>query len=128
MLFYGNHEELYLCVAPQYQSDLSSKTESHWEFRVFIANSGKDDVRLIDKHCEIIYADGTSHQFYGLAEAEKVLIIEPGTVLESVNVAQLKGHSAIVRGYYVMESRGREFDVEIPSFSLDNPYKANSVN
>ena len=126
MLFYGNHEELYLCVMPQYQSDLSSKIESHWEFRVFIVNAGKDNVRIVDKHCKIICADGTSHEIYGLSE--QALIIEPGAVLESVNIAQLKSPSAIVIGHYVMESNGEEFDVEIPSFSLDNPYKANSIN
>ena len=86
------------------------------------------NIQLISKYCQIIYADGSTHEIIGLAENEAAIIIEPGTILESKNTAIIKSNSAIVKGHYVVFSKGKEFDVEIPSFSLDNPYRMMTIN
>lgn len=127
-MYFSNTDQLRIAVVPSYKDETSSKHHSHWEYSVFIENNSKEVMQLISKSWRIIYADGSLHEISGNVSADEQQIIEPGTILELRNTASLRTSSAIIKGNYIMTSKGQEFNVEIPTFSLDNPYQVMSVN
>lgn len=127
-MYLSNNNDLKIAVIPRFQQEESFNHDFCWEYSVLIENNSMSNIQLISKYCQIIYADGSTHEIIGLAENEAAIIIEPGTILESKNTAIIKSNSAIVKGHYVVFSKGKEFDVEIPSFSLDNPYRMMTIN
>ena len=128
-MYFSDTSMLKIAVIPRYKKDESLSThDSSWEYSVFIENIGHSMVQLVSKYWYITCADGTTHEILGDASYEEKQFIEPGDVLETKNVTNLRTSLAIIKGHYVMISKGQEFDVEIPAFSLDNPYQAISIN
>jgi ApaG protein len=127
-MFFSDANDVKVAVVPQYKNESSSRHDSHWSYSVFIENNSECIIQLVSKHWRITYADGTSHEVLKNATLDEKLIIKPGTILESKNTTNFKTTSAIIEGHYVMTSKGNEFEVKIPTFSLDTPYQTMSIN
>jgi ApaG protein len=127
-MYFSSANDFRIAVVPRYKDESTSKHDSQWEYSVFIENNSKSIAQLVSKHWRITYADGTVHEILGSVSTNEKQIIEPGAVLELKNTVILKTSSAIIKGHYVMASKGEEFDIDVPVFSLDNPYKAMSIN
>ncbi len=127
-MYFSEAKNFRIAVIPRYKDDSSTKHHSHWEYSVFIENNSKSTIQLIGKYWRITYADGSTHAVFGHPSVEESYIIQPGHVFESRNTAKLNTSSAIIKGHYTMTSRGKEINVDIPIFSLDNPYIAMALN
>ncbi len=127
-VYFSDTNNFKIAVVPHYKDDSSSMHDYQWEYSVFIENNSQSIVQLISKYWQITYADGTTHEILNNASSDEKQIIEPGSIFESKNFANLKTSSAIIKGHYIMVAKGEEFDVVIPTFSLDNPYRAMSIN
>ena len=127
-MYFSDSKDFKVAVVPQFQEDTSSRHDSHWNYSIFIENNSKSIAQLVSKYWRITYADGTTQEILKNVTSEERHIIEPGTVLESRNNTNFKTGSAIIEGHYVMESKGGEFEVAIPKFSLDSPYQTKSIN
>ncbi len=127
-MYFSDTKDFRIAVIPQYQEDISSRHNSNWNYSVYIENNSKFIAQLVSKYWRITYADGTTHEILNNVTSEERQIIEPGTVLELKNNANFKTNSAIIEGHYVISSKTGEFEIKIPTFSLDNPYHSISIN
>lgn len=127
-MFLNEKKDLRIAIISKFSEEASRLHESHWEYSIFIENNRASSVEVINKNLYAIYADGSVHNSFGSDVKHEITVIEPGAVLEYKSYATLSTHSAIVKGHYVFLSKGEEFHVEIPTFSLDNPYKSTSLN
>lgn len=127
-MFVIDSMNLKILVTSKYKDDVCDPFNSSWEYSVFIENNRSSSVQIIAKDIHLILADGTIHYSNDDDLRNESFIIEPGTILEYRDSANLRTSSAIVKGYYTFLSKGEEFNVEIPTFSLDNPYKSTSLN
>jgi len=127
-MYLSNRNDLKFTVIPVYNEELSSKHNFFWEYIVSIENIGNSIIELIGKHYQIICSDGTTYNYAGEETWEEKFILKPGEKVEYKNIANLKTSSGIIKGSYRVMLKGKEVEVEIPTFSLDNPYERISIN
>ena len=127
-MYVGTSNAMRITVRPFYQDDLSSKHDFFWEYMVSVENTGNSVVQLVGRYWQIICSDGSVKEISGDSIVGEQPILKPGEAFEYKSLANLKTPSGIMRGHYKMLSNGKIFDIEIPAFSLDNPYERISIN
>ena len=129
-MYVSNSKDLRVAVVPSYQEELSSKAEHnfYWEYSVFVENNSNDLMQVVGRSWQIICSDGKTHEIESNNIADEETFLKPGEVFEHIGVANLNTSSGIIKGKYKMLSKGKLFDVEIPPFSLDNPYEIVHIN
>ena len=118
-------------VEPIYLEDHSDPMEDSylWAYKVRIKNNSKETVQLISRHWKIFDSNGNYREVKGKGVVGEQPVIEPGDEFEYTSGTPLKTSSGLMHGSYLMQSfDGKEFEVSIPSFSLDIPDKPNKFN
>lgn len=128
LIYEKTSNRMRVTVRPSYQEEISSGHNFFWEYLVSVENTGNATVQLVGRYWEIICADGSIQEVFGDNIVGEQPILKPGEAFEYKSFAHLRTSSGIMKGHYIMMSKGKEFDIEIPSFSLDNPYEKTSIN
>jgi ApaG protein len=111
-------------VEPAYLEAQSSPADARyfWAYRVTIENQGQETVQLLSRHWMITNARGVFTEVKGPGVVGEQPVLEPGASYEYVSGAPLDTPSGMMGGAYQMVTgSGEEFDIEIPTFSLDRP-------
>ena len=118
-------------VLPTYLEAQSSPGSSQyfWAYRVVIENQGQETVQLLSRHWMITNARGDLTEVKGPGVVGEQPVLKPGESFEYVSGAPLNTTSGLMGGAYRMESEsGEQFDIEIPTFSLDRPNQGVLLN
>jgi ApaG protein len=93
-----------------------------WAYRVTIENQGREAVQLLSRHWMITNAHGEFTEVKGPGVIGKQPFLKPGESFTYMSGAHLNTPSGMMGGSYQIESdKGEQFDIEIPTFSLDCP-------
>jgi ApaG protein len=118
-------------VRPQYLPDQSDPAKSQfvWSYNVRIENKGNVAVQLRSRHWKITDALGRQQEVKGPGVVGKTPLLRPGEVFEYTSGTSLSTSSGFMGGAYQMVSEaGENFDIEIPTFSLDTPAAERRLN
>ena len=118
-------------VHPQYLPDQSdpAKAQFVWAYQVRIENRGDETVQLRSRHWKITDGLGRRQQVKGPGVVGKTPRLRPGEVFEYTSGTPLSTPSGFMGGTYQMTSEsGEDFDIEIPTFSLDTPGESRQLN
>jgi ApaG protein len=118
-------------VKPQYLPDQSepNKAQFVWAYQVRIENKGDTAVQLRSRHWKITDGLGRLQEVKGPGVVGKTPRLRPGEVFEYTSGSSLSTSSGFMGGTYQMVSEsGENFDIEIPTFSLDTPNAARQLN
>jgi ApaG protein len=118
-------------VRPQYLPDQSdpSKSQYVWAYQVRIENKGDIAVQLRSRHWKITDGLGRRQEVKGPGVVGKTPRLKPGEVFEYTSGTPLSTPSGFMTGTYQMVSEtGENFDIEIPTFSLDTPVASRQLN
>jgi ApaG protein len=129
--YLANTREIAVSVEPTYLATRSSPENSQyfWAYRVVIENQGRETVQLLSRHWMITNARGELTEVKGPGVVGEQPVLKPGESFEYTSGAPLDTPSGMMGGAYQMETEsGERFDIEIPTFSLDLPNRAVSLN
>jgi ApaG protein len=89
---------------------------------VIIKNQGQETVQLLSRHWMITNSRGELTEVKGADVVGEQPSLGPGESFEYTSGAPLNAPSGMMGGAYQMRSgSSEEFNIEIPSFSLDRP-------
>lgn len=116
-------------VETQYQFEASQPEKDVYVFayRIHIKNLKETPIQLLNRHWEIT----DCHQNLRTVDGEGVVgqqpVLQTGQEFVYVSGCQLAGELGRMEGYYEMEDliSGNRFQVRIPSFALEMPFKLN---
>jgi len=118
-------------VKPQYLPDQSDPARSQyvWAYQVRIENKGDTAVQLRSRHWKITDGLGRLQEVKGPGVVGKTPRLRPGEFFEYTSGTPLSTSSGFMTGTYQMVSEaGENFDIEIPTFSLDTPAVSRQLN
>jgi len=118
-------------VRPQYLPDQSDPAKSQyvWAYQVRIENKGDITVQLRSRHWKITDGLGRRQEVKGAGVVGKTPRLRPGEMFEYTSGTPLSTSSGFMGGTYQMVSEaGENFDIEIPTFSLDTPNDSRQLN
>lgn len=118
-------------VKPQYLPDQSDpqKAQYVWAYQVRIENKGDEAAQLRSRHWKITDGLGRLQEVKGPGVIGKTPRLRPGEVFEYTSGTSLSTPSGFMGGTYQMVSEaGENFDIEIPTFSLDTPNASRRLN
>ncbi|MAW85044.1 MAG: Co2+/Mg2+ efflux protein ApaG [Phyllobacteriaceae bacterium] len=130
-MYRANTENIEVCVEPIYLDEESAPEENRyfWAYQVQIANRGTVAVKLMSRYWRITDGLGRVEEVRGPGVVGEQPVIAPGGHYEYTSGCPLPTPSGIMQGSYTMsDADGRQFDVDIPAFSLDIPGVARMVN
>ena len=118
-------------VTPQHRPDQSNPAKSQyvWSYRVRIENKGDVAVQLRSRHWKITDGLGRMQDVKGPGVVGETPRLRPGDAFEYRSGTSLSTPSGFMGGTYQMVSEtGENFDIEIPTFSLDTPVGPRQLN
>lgn len=130
-MYRANTENIEVSVEPIYLDEESAPEENRyfWAYQVQIANRGTVAVKLMSRYWRITDGLGRVEEVRGPGVVGEQPVIAPGGHYEYTSGCPLPTPSGIMQGSYTMsDADGRQFDVDIPAFSLDIPGVARMVN
>jgi len=113
-------------VQTEYAAANSNPRQNQWSFlyHIRLSNEGHETVQLISRHWIITYAMGQIEEVRGPGVIGKHPVLEPGESFEYTSGCRLKTPFGSMRGTYQMVTDKQEyFDIEIPMFTLTEPYE-----
>ncbi len=120
-----------MTVRPQFLDGQSRPAEDKyvWSYTISIENHGPDTVTLRSRHWHITDAVGSKQEVRGDGVVGEQPTLQPGHSFQYTSGCPLNTPSGVMVGSYRMvTSKGEEFDIDVPAFSLDSPYDRRSVN
>ena len=124
-------EQITVTVDPIYLDDESDPDAGmfFWSYHVVIQNNGPETVQLLSRYWRITNALGALQEVRGDGVVGEQPILEPGQSFEYTSGTPLSTSSGIMGGNYQMTSSGgKNFNINIPTFSLDSPYEGHVVH
>jgi ApaG protein len=118
-------------VEPEYSPERSMIDEGRhfWLYTIEIANLGRRAVQLTHRHWIITDASGRRQEVRGVGVVGEQPRLEPGQSFRYTSGCPLADSSGVMQGVYRMVAEdGEEFEVEVPTFSLDIPSAPRIVN
>ena len=112
-------------VKAEFAPDRSDPQKCQWSFlyTVRMTNEGRDTVQLISRHWIITDAMGDVREVRGPGVVGKQPVLEPGESFEYTSGCDLTTPFGSMRGTYQMVANDPDhFDIEIPMFTLTEPY------
>jgi ApaG protein len=112
-------------VPPQFVPGQSQPMQSEWVFAytIRIRNEGEETVQLLSRHWIITDATGHVEEVRGPGVVGEQPVLGPGEAFEYTSWCPLPTASGTMRGTYQMLTEdGGQFDVEIATFVLQEPY------
>lgn len=121
--------DIRVSVETNYQMNYSNPLENKYIFSysVTIENRGRDTVRLLRRHWNIIDATAIHRVVNGDGVVGQQPILEPGNTYQYSSWCHLLSDVGRMWGTYFFERMpgGEEFEVDIPEFMLIAPFKSN---
>jgi len=130
-MYRARTNEIEVKVQPSFLEEQSVPQENLfvWAYKIRIANKSNVTVKLCTRHWKITDAMGRIQVVNGTGVVGEQPVLKPGESFEYTSGAPLSTPSGFMGGSYHMEAEdGREFDVEIPVFSLDSPHHPYAVH
>jgi ApaG protein len=110
-----------------YLEDQSQPEEGRfvWAYRVTIENESGQTVQLLRRTWRITNAGGRVQRVHGDGVVGEQPVLDPGESFEYTSGTPLDTPTGFMGGQYhmVATATGENFDVVIPSFSLDSPHQ-----
>jgi ApaG protein len=110
-----------------YLEDQSQPDEGRfvWAYRVTIENESKQTVQLLRRSWRITNAVGRVQRVHGDGVVGEQPVLDPGESFEYTSGTPLDTPTGFMGGQYhmVVTTTGENFDVAIPTFSLDSPHQ-----
>jgi len=116
--------QIEVTVEPNFMPDRSSAEKSRyfWSYTIVITNNGGETVQLKTRHWIITDATGRRQDVRGEGVIGEQPVLAPGEHFEYTSGVPLPTTSGIMTGRYQMVSEtGEQFEIEVPTFSLDSP-------
>ena len=122
-----------ICVAvePHFLADQSQPDQNRyvWAYRVTIRNDGGRTVQLRSRYWRITDGAGRVQEVRGDGVVGKQPRLAPGESFQYTSGTPLPTPSGFMTGTYQMQTgEGEEFDIDIPTFSLDSPHQSPIVH
>lgn len=118
-------------VEPIFLEDESDpeKNTYMWAYQIRIDNEGDEPVQLISRYWRITDGLGRTQEIRGEGVVGEQPMLEPGATYEYTSGVPLQTPSGFMGGSYEMiSSVGERLNVVVPTFSLDSPFEAHTVN
>ena len=124
-------EHITITVEPFYLDEQSEPADSHyvWAYHVRIENNSERAVQLKTRYWRITDSLGNVQEVRGDGVVGEQPVLDPGSSFEYTSGTPLSTSSGIMGGNYQMiSSGGKNFNINIPTFSLDSPYEGHAVH
>lgn len=118
-------------VTPRFLPDRSSpdKGRYFWAYTIEIANKGSETVQLKTRHWRITDEIGRLQEVKGAGVVGEEPVLAPGKTYEYTSGVPLPTPSGFMAGSYGMITEtGEQFDIEVPTFSLDSSNAGRTIN
>jgi ApaG protein len=118
-------------VVPRFLPERSSPENNYffWAYTITLTNLGQETVQLKTRHWRITDAFGRLQEVRGAGVVGEQPVLAPGANFEYTSGVPLPTSSGFMTGSYGMISAaGEEFDIDIPTFSLDTPQRERTIN
>jgi len=100
-----------------------------WAYHITIINRGRETVQLKSRHWIITDSSGREQVVRGPGVVGEQPVLPPGEKFEYTSGVPLQTPSGFMTGRYQMVTdRGEPFEIQIPTFSLDSPNAARTLN
>ncbi len=111
-------------VQPTYLEEQSLPEEGQfiWAYRVRIINESDESVQLLNRHWEIVDANGQKMVVDGEGVVGVQPTLAPTESFEYTSGTPLQTPSGIMSGFYRMNINGNLLDITIPAFALQSPH------
>ena len=118
-------------VEPNFMPERSSaeKSQYFWSYTIVIINTGEETVQLRTRHWIITDATGHKEEVRGEGVVGEQPVLAPGERFEYTSGVPLPTASGFMTGRYQMVNEsGERFEIDVPTFSLDNPDSKRTFN
>jgi ApaG protein len=123
--------DIAVSVEPIYLDDQSAPDESRyvWAYRILIENNSATAVQLQSRYWRITDQNGQVEEVRGPGVVGEQPILNPGDSYSYSSGCPLRTASGMMTGRYQMRADdGRQFEIDIPAFSLDIPGERRVLN
>ena len=123
--------DIEVTVEPFYLAERSQPEDNRfvWGYRITIDNQSDERVKLLSRYWQITDGAGRVEEVRGPGVVGDQPDLNPGDSYQYTSGCPLSTPSGIMVGRYTMrDSCGRQFDIDIPAFSLDLPGRPRSAN
>ena len=117
--------EIAVSVVPQYVAEQSDPVRDNYVFAytITIENVGTVPAQLISRHWVITDASGEVQEVRGLGVVGRQPLLQPGEKFVYTSGCQIDTPVGTMRGSYQLTAvDGRQFEAEIPAFTLAVPH------
>ena len=124
-------QDIAVSVEPIYLDGQSVPDESRyvWAYRIVIENNSGSTVQLQSRYWRIVDGNGRVEEVRGPGVVGEQPILNPGDSYTYSSGCPLTTPSGTMVGRYQMRGEdGRQFEIEIPAFSLDIPGERRVLN
>jgi len=118
-------------VQPSFMPDDSDADAGHWlwHYHIRIENACGMPIQLVDRHWIITDSHGERRDIMGEGVVGEQPLIAPGESFDYVSGCPLSTPMGTMRGRFGMvDTGGRRFEVEIPTFDLISPQSRGAAN
>ena len=115
-------------VRAEYVPEQSEPEQKRWFFayHIRITNESDRTVQLLSRHWVITDADGDEEHIKGEGVVGRQPVLEPGAAHEYTSFCPLPTSFGTMSGTYRMRAAdGAEFDIDIATFTLNEPFAIN---
>ena len=123
--------QIEVTVEPNFMPERSAvdKGQYFWSYTIVITNSGNETVQLRSRHWIITDATGRKQEIRGEGVIGEQPVLAPGERHQYTSGVPLPTASGIMTGRYQMVTEsGEQFEIEVPTFSLDSPESKRKPN
>ena len=116
--------QIEVTVEPAFMPERSvpDRGQYFWAYTIAITNTGAETVQLKTRHWIITDATGKRQEVRGPGVVGEQPVLAPGERFEYTSGVPLPTSSGFMTGRYQMESAsGEQFEIDVPTFSLDAP-------
>ena len=124
-------DDIAVSVEPIYLDGQSVPDESRyvWAYRIVIENNSGSTVQLQSRYWRIVDGNGRVEEVRGPGVVGEQPILNPGDSYTYSSGCPLTTPSGTMVGRYQMRGEdGRDFEIDIPAFSLDIPGERRVLN
>jgi ApaG protein len=123
--------QIEVTVEPAFMPERSvpDRGQFFWSYTIAITNNGGETVQLRTRHWIITDATGKREEVRGRGVVGEQPVLAPGERYEYTSGVPLPTPSGFMTGRYQMVSEsGEQFEIDVPTFSLDSPSERRVLN
>ncbi|MFO1109494.1 MAG: Co2+/Mg2+ efflux protein ApaG [Bradyrhizobium sp.] len=123
--------QIEVTVEPAFMPERSvpDRGQYFWAYTIAITNAGAETVQLKTRHWIITDATGKRQEVRGPGVVGEQPVLAPGERYEYTSGVPLPTSSGFMSGRYQMVSAsGEQFEIDVPTFSLDAPSATRVLN